>query len=319
MTKDRRAIIILAGMILVLTGAIGSANDFCPELKKAGDQATLFLDGERGAVQLYREADGSTRAKILNQSTHYLRGVTWYWGPVPIADGVNREVTFDYSRDIKSINFATPQQLVLEVRKHEDSKQSSLISRLEMSILAQGVFKIGDCTLKINATRSIHRTGNVIATTQRWYAPALGYFLRNEMRVTYASQPDKGGWEFNQVTRFGEPGLAIAGMDSNPTPPITSTLLGMKVGNEHRSFEPSARHNMLSNGVIVLEIDPSSDAAKKVSQGEMIVEVSGQAVSGVEDFETKVKKLTADTKRVSLLMTVENQSGALRFISLKLK
>jgi len=63
-------------------------------------------------------------------------------------------------------------------------------------------------------------------------------------------------------------------------------------------------------------VDGSSDAAeKRLSPGEVIVEVAQEAVSSAADVKKRVEQLKKDGKK-SVLLLVANAEGELRFVAL---
>ena len=79
-----------------------------------------------------------------------------------------------------------------------------------------------------------------------------------------------------------------------------------------------ARKGGPKDGVAIAEVDPSSDAAEKgIKAGDVILEVSGQAVAAPEDVVSGVKK-AQDMKRSAVLLHVKSADQK-RFVAVQLK
>ena len=72
-------------------------------------------------------------------------------------------------------------------------------------------------------------------------------------------------------------------------------------------------------GVIITNVDGASDAAdKRLSAGDVIVEVAQEAVSNAADVKKRVDQLKKDGKK-SVLLLVSNADGELRFVALSVQ
>ena len=72
-------------------------------------------------------------------------------------------------------------------------------------------------------------------------------------------------------------------------------------------------------GVVITSVDSSSDAAeKRLSAGEVIVEVAQEAVTNAADVKKRVDQLKKDGKK-SVLLLVSNAEGELRFVALSVQ
>ena len=79
-----------------------------------------------------------------------------------------------------------------------------------------------------------------------------------------------------------------------------------------------ARKGGPKDGVVIAEVDSSSDAAEKgVKAGDVILEVSGQAVAAPEDVVTGVKK-AQEMKRPAVLLHLKSADQS-RFVAVQLK
>ena len=71
------------------------------------------------------------------------------------------------------------------------------------------------------------------------------------------------------------------------------------------------------SGVVVTKVDPNSDAAdKNIEPGDVIVQVSGQAVHTPKDVEARVAQAKSQGRK-SVLVLVTRQSGQ-QFVALKI-
>jgi len=72
-------------------------------------------------------------------------------------------------------------------------------------------------------------------------------------------------------------------------------------------------------GVVITSVDSASDAAeKRLSAGEVIVEVAQEAVTNAADVKKRVEQLKKDGKK-SILLLVSNADGELRFVALSVQ
>ena len=70
---------------------------------------------------------------------------------------------------------------------------------------------------------------------------------------------------------------------------------------------------------MISSVDGASDAAeKRLSAGDVIVEVAQEAVSNAGDVEKRVDQLKKDGKK-SVLLLVSNADGELRFVALSVQ
>jgi serine protease Do len=70
---------------------------------------------------------------------------------------------------------------------------------------------------------------------------------------------------------------------------------------------------------VITGVDGASDAAdKRLSAGDVIVEVAQEAVANAADIKKRVDQLKKDGKK-SVLLLVSNSDGELRFVALSLQ
>ena len=75
----------------------------------------------------------------------------------------------------------------------------------------------------------------------------------------------------------------------------------------------------MKGGVVITAVDQGSNAAeKRLSAGDVIVEVAQEAVANADDLQKKVDKLKKDGRKTALLL-VANAEGELRFVALSLQ
>jgi serine protease Do len=110
------------------------------------------------------------------------------------------------------------------------------------------------------------------------------------------------------------------------TPEAVAKLSKGEAAPEKSSLELSqlgltlmpARNGGPKEGVVIAEVDPSSDAAEKgLKAGDIILEVSGQQVAMPEDVVTGVKK-AQDLKRSAVLLHIKSADQK-RFVAVQLK
>ncbi|WP_093810990.1 DegQ family serine endoprotease [Stappia sp. ES.058] len=123
-----------------------------------------------------------------------------------------------------------------------------------------------------------------------------------------------------QVTlgRLEEADLADAGDGGGEAPadpqPETSSMLGMMLAP--MSDELREKHSIAEDveGVVVTEIEAGSDAAeKRITAGDVIVEVAQEAVREPADVAARIKTLKEEGRRLALLL-ISNAQGEVRFI-----
>src|SRR5947199_588337 len=109
---------------------------------------------------------------------------------------------------------------------------------------------------------------------------------------------------------------ASAKKDEPAEKPVTQKALGLDLATLSKDLR--SRYKIKDNvkGVIITNVDGASDAAeKRLSPGEVIVEVAQEAVSNAADVKKRVEQLKKDGKK-SVLLLVANSDGELRFVAL---
>jgi serine protease Do len=101
--------------------------------------------------------------------------------------------------------------------------------------------------------------------------------------------------------------------------PVTQKALGLDLATLSKDLRGKYKIKDSVKGVIITNVDGTSDAAeKRLSPGEVIVEVAQEAVSNAADVKKRVDQLKKDGKK-SVLLLVSNADGELRFVALSVQ
>jgi serine protease Do len=101
--------------------------------------------------------------------------------------------------------------------------------------------------------------------------------------------------------------------------PVTQKALGLDLATLSKDLRNRYKIKDSVKGVIITNVDGASDAAeKRLSPGEVIVEVAQEAVSNAADVKKRVEQLKKDGKK-SVLLLVANADGELRFVALSVQ
>jgi serine protease Do len=134
----------------------------------------------------------------------------------------------------------------------------------------------------------------------------------------------KGAEETRKVTlgRLEDGDKAVqASAKSQPEPekPVTQKALGLDLATLSKDLRGRYKIKDSVKGVIITSVDGTSDAAeKRLSAGDVIVEVAQEAVSNAADVKKRVDQLKKDGKK-SVLLLVSNADGELRFVALSVQ
>src|ERR1700732_3549654 len=113
-----------------------------------------------------------------------------------------------------------------------------------------------------------------------------------------------------------------ASVTTTPDPaekPVTQRALGLDLATLSKDLRSRYKIKDSVKGVIITNVDGTSDAAdKRLSPGEVIVEVAQEAVSNAADVKKRVDQLKKDGKK-SVLLLVSNADGELRFVALSVQ
>jgi serine protease Do len=101
--------------------------------------------------------------------------------------------------------------------------------------------------------------------------------------------------------------------------PVTQKALGLDLATLSKDLRTRYKVKDSVKGVVITSVDGGSDAAeKRLSAGEVIVEVAQEAVSNAADIKKRVDQLKKDGKK-SILLLVSNADGELRFVALSVQ
>jgi len=107
--------------------------------------------------------------------------------------------------------------------------------------------------------------------------------------------------------------------DDTAEKPVTQKALGLDLASLSKDLRGKYKIKDSVKGVIITGVDGASDAAdKRLSAGDVIVEVAQEAVSSAADIKSRIDKLKKDGKK-SVLLLVSNGDGELRFVALSVQ
>jgi len=120
-----------------------------------------------------------------------------------------------------------------------------------------------------------------------------------------------------------EDGEKLAAVEAKSDAPSDKTVvkkaLGIELSNMSDDLRKRFKIKDTVKGVVITAIDASSPAAdKRLSPGDVIVEIAQEAVASADDFEAKIDKLKKDGRKSALLL-VAGADGELRFVALSLQ
>ena len=137
----------------------------------------------------------------------------------------------------------------------------------------------------------------------------------------------KGKEETHKVTigrlEDGEK-VALADADKDAAPPQKSVVqktLGLELSSLSDDLRKKFKIRDNVKGVVVTGVDPSvamSDPDKRLTPGDVIVEVQYQAVGTPADLQKRVDELKSQGKKIAVLL-VSNADGETRFVALNLQ
>src|ERR1700756_2163554 len=131
----------------------------------------------------------------------------------------------------------------------------------------------------------------------------------------------KGQEETHKVTLGrlddGDKAVQAAAKTQEPAEkPVTQKALGLDLATLSKDLRGRYKIKDSVKGVLITGVDGTSDAAeKRLSAGDVIVEVAQEAVSNAGDIKKRVEQLKKDGKK-SVLLLVSNADGELRFVAL---
>jgi serine protease Do len=116
-----------------------------------------------------------------------------------------------------------------------------------------------------------------------------------------------------------KPQPAAAKSAPEPEKLVTQKALGLDLANLSKDLRSRYKIKDSVKGVLVTGVDNASDAAdKRLSAGDVIVEVAQEAVASAADIKKRVDQLKKDGKK-SVLLLVSNADGELRFVALSVQ
>ena len=100
---------------------------------------------------------------------------------------------------------------------------------------------------------------------------------------------------------------------------MTQKALGLDLATLSKDLRTRYKIKDTVKGVLVTGVDATSDAAeKRLSAGDVIVEVAQESVASAADIKKRVDQLKKDGKK-SVLLLVANSDGELRFVALSVQ
>src|SRR5712664_1826022 len=113
--------------------------------------------------------------------------------------------------------------------------------------------------------------------------------------------------------------LAAKTKDEPAEKPVTQKALGLDLATLSKDLRTRYKIKDSVKGVVITGVDGTSDAAdKRLSAGDVIVEVAQEAVANAADIKKRVDQLKKDGKK-SVLLLVANGDGELRFVALSVQ
>ena len=107
--------------------------------------------------------------------------------------------------------------------------------------------------------------------------------------------------------------------DVPPEKPVTQKALGLDLATLSKDLRSRYKIKDSVKGVIITNVDGSSDAAeKRLGPGDVIVEVAQEAVSNAADVKKRVEAIKKDGRK-SVLLLVSNADGEVRFVALSVQ
>src|SRR5690349_17344553 len=101
--------------------------------------------------------------------------------------------------------------------------------------------------------------------------------------------------------------------------PVTQKALGLDLAALSKDLRTRYKIKDSVKGVLITGVDGASDAAeKRLSAGDVIVEVAQEAVASAADIKKRIDQLKKDGKK-SVLLLVSNADGELRFVALSVQ
>jgi len=104
-----------------------------------------------------------------------------------------------------------------------------------------------------------------------------------------------------------------------PDQSVVKKTLGIELADMSGDLRKRYKIKDTVNGVVITGVDASSPAVdKRLSPGDVIVEIAQEAVANTDDFQAKVDKLKKDGRKSALLL-IAGADGELRFVAVSLQ
>jgi serine protease Do len=101
--------------------------------------------------------------------------------------------------------------------------------------------------------------------------------------------------------------------------PVVKKTLGLELANMSDDLRKRYKIKDTVKGVIITGVDANSSAAdKRLTPGDVIVEIAQEAVANADELQAKIDKLKKDGRKSALLL-VAGADGELRFVALSLQ
>ncbi|WP_349357636.1 DegQ family serine endoprotease [Stappia sp.] len=115
----------------------------------------------------------------------------------------------------------------------------------------------------------------------------------------------------------------VASADGTTPPgdeaPAATSMMGMTLAPMSDELRQQYSISEEVEGVVVTAVEEGSDAAeKRISAGDVVVEVAQEAVSTPADIRNRIEELKEDDRRLALLL-ISNAQGEVRFIPLPIE
>ena len=112
---------------------------------------------------------------------------------------------------------------------------------------------------------------------------------------------------------------AVKPKEEHVEKPVTQKALGLDLATLSKDLRGKYKIKDSVKGVVITGVDDSSDAAeKRLSAGDVIVQVAQEAVSTADDINKRIEQLKNSGKK-SVLLLVSNADGELRFVALSVQ
>jgi serine protease Do len=193
----------------------------------------------------------------------------------------------------------------------KNTKGAIVVSIVAGSPAEKAGFKEGDIVVAINGEKvdSNREMTRKVATLSLGSTAAFSVLRDGKtitLRATIERRPAErnvSGLQNREPEKEDNARVADLGLQVAPVNPMTERLFGV---------EPGAK------GVVVVDIDPESDAAEKgLSQGDRIIGVGQDSVASVRDLEDGIS-VAQKAGRPSVLLKIQDERGRTRFVPVRI-